>query len=55
MRPGGRINSDMWKAYYTLGREGYQHAMVNHDFYFVDPTSGAHTQLIEGQWNRLKC
>ena len=43
VKPGGKINSDMWKAYYCLGREGYQHAMVNHDFYFVDPRTKAHT------------
>ena len=45
--PGICMMSDMWKAYDCLQDEGYNHLTVNHSLNFVDPGTGAHTQLIE--------
>ena len=44
----------MWKAYFTLGHEGYQHYMVNHDQNFKDHETNTHTNTVEGVWNLLK-
>ena len=43
----------MWRAYFTLGHEGYEHHMVNHDAHFKDEY-GTHTNTIEGAWNLVK-
>lgn len=32
----------------------FEHQTVNHSESFVDPTTGAHTQNIESQWNKAK-
>ena len=45
--PGICVMSDMWKAYDCLQDKGYNHLTVNHSLNFVDPGTGAHTQLIE--------
>lgn len=51
---GSTVHSDEWKAYKGLGNVGYVHQSVNHSKNFVDPTTGAHTQLIERSWVELK-
>ena len=57
IRPGSIIHSDCWKPYdgleNLLGQE-YQHGTVNHSEDFVDPSTGVHTNGIEGHWNVLK-
>ena len=55
IRPGTTIMSDEWAAYHDIGKiPGYSHETVNHSQNFVDPTSGAHTQSIEGHWSCTK-
>jgi hypothetical protein len=48
------INSDEWRAYRKLKKEGYSHFTVNHTENFVDPKTGSHTQLFECHWNVAK-
>ena len=56
--PGSIFCSDGWKAYNKLQEhleiEDILHYSVNHSENFVDPTSGAHTQTIEGFWRQCK-
>ena len=54
--PGTDIISDLWAAYRRIAElpEGYGHLTVNHSVNFVDPGSGAHTNTIEGSWQKLK-
>ncbi len=33
---------------------GMSHQTVNHSINFEDPTTGAHTQTIEGTWSQVK-
>ena len=54
IRPGALIISDEWRAYSTLSTLGYTHQTVNHCQNFVDPTTGAHTNSVEGYWSCLK-
>ena len=55
VRPGTTIMSDEWAAYNVIGSTpGYTHQTVNHSENFVDPTTGAHTQAIEGHWSCTK-
>ena len=42
--PGAIVISDGWRAYQCLKDAGYNHMPVNHDEFFVDPDTGAHTQ-----------
>ena len=52
--PGTTIISDCWKSYSALESEGFKHLTVNHSYNFVDPDTGAHTNIIERQWRKLK-
>ena len=52
--PGTTIISDCWKAYSALESEGFKHLTINHSYNFVDPDTGAHTNIIERQWRELK-
>ena len=55
IRSGTTIMSDEWAAYREIGRiPGYSHETVNHSQNFINPTSGAHTQSIEGHWSCTK-
>ncbi|KAF7636211.1 Transposase, ISXO2-like domain-containing protein [Meloidogyne graminicola] len=51
---GSTIYSDSWKGYITneIEEAGFQHFKVNHQYNFIDPTSGCHTQTIERMWAR---
>jgi len=51
---GTEIHSDEWLAYKTIENKGYIHKTVNHFQFFVDPTSGEHTQRIDSLWGSLK-
>ena len=54
IRPGTLIISDEWRAYSTLSTLGYTHQTVNHSQNFVNPTTGAHTNSVEGYWSCVK-
>ncbi|KAB0794474.1 hypothetical protein PPYR_11313 [Photinus pyralis] len=47
---GSVIHSDEWPAYRQLQALGYQHSTVNHQQNYIDPDSGANTQLVERRW-----
>ena len=57
-KDGTVFTSDKWRAYVDLQEhlqlEDCRHFTVNHKKNFVDPTTGAHTQTVEGNWNLLK-
>ena len=50
----GTIYSDEWASYNILNHTGFIHQTVNHSENFVDPSSGVHTQKIEGSWRGVK-
>ena len=55
--PGSVIYSDEWRAYSrlpTLPGQMYTHHTVNHSVNFVDPVTGAHTQMVERMWGGCK-
>ena len=55
MRSGSKIHSDEAKVYKVLGRHlNYEHSWVTHKYYFVDPTTGTHTQNVESYNNKIK-
>ncbi|CAC5405933.1 unnamed protein product [Mytilus coruscus] len=51
---GSTILTDCWVAYKCLGKIGYQHKTGNHSENFINPTSGACTNLIENRWWCIK-
>jgi transposase-like protein len=59
---GSTAYTDGWKAYDSLGSEGYGHRVVEHKTAFavdyIDPATGAservHTNRIEGAWKHAK-
>ena len=53
-RPGSVIYSDEWRAYSSLPALGYMHLTVNHSQNFVDPNTGANTQMVERMWGGCK-
>lgn len=55
IRPGTTVISDMWRAYSGVANiPGLIHQTVNHSHNFVDPETGAHTQMIERCWRSAK-
>ena len=55
IRRGSKIISDCWRSYNMLSELDFEHLTVNHKYYFVDPTTLAHTQNIENLWWQIKC
>ena len=52
---GGIERGDKWSSYNQLtATTGNTHQTVNHSLHFVDPTTGAHTQSVEGMWSCCK-
>lgn len=43
-RPGTKIYSDYWKAYYCLSDIGYQHSKLNYSLEFVNSETEARTE-----------
>lgn len=54
IKPGSIIQSDFWKAYDCLDKEGYIHQKVNHSIEFKNPLDGTCTNAIEGEWRQAK-
>ena len=61
IRPGTEIWTDEWRAYtniprWVLNGQPYGHRTVNHQQNFVNPVTGASTQMVERAWRcaRLK-
>ncbi|KCZ79513.1 hypothetical protein H312_03100 [Anncaliia algerae PRA339] len=42
------------KGYSELNNLGYVQQIVNHSSNFIDPVSGANTQVIESTWHAYK-
>ena len=54
IQPETVIYSDQFTPYIPLNQLGYIHISVNHSMNFVDPDSGADTNIIEGVWALVK-
>lgn len=52
--PGSIIVSDGWRAYDSLPEYGFEHEVVVHENFFVDPVTGVHTNNVEAFWQRCK-
>lgn len=54
VEPETIIISDSWSSYEKLKQLNFGHLKVNHKYNFIDPTTGAHTNKIEGLWKQAK-
>jgi len=54
MVPCTTVISDYWAVYQDLEAHGYTHHNLNHSIAFVDERPGAHTNMIEITWRRVK-
>ena len=52
--PGTTIMTDCWRGYDGLNQQGFEHFTVNHKYHFVNPETGANTQMIESNWRPLR-
>uniref|UniRef100_A0A0A9X570 Putative transposase-like protein HI_1328.1 n=1 Tax=Lygus hesperus TaxID=30085 RepID=A0A0A9X570_LYGHE len=55
--PGTTIISDLWASCNgipNIPEMQFQHLTVNHTEHFVDPKTGANTQMIESLWASAK-
>ena len=48
------VFTDGWKGYTGLGAIFSMHGVVNHSLGFKDPSTGIHTNTIEGCWSGIK-
>ena len=48
------IITDGWKGYLPITTHGHLHEDVNHSQNFVIPSTGSHTNTIEGCWFHVK-
>ncbi|KII69292.1 hypothetical protein RF11_13779 [Thelohanellus kitauei] len=53
-KSGTTVISDGWASYLVLDQIVYLHLMVNHSQTLVDPTIGAHTNTIKGNWKHAR-
>ena len=51
---GSTVITDCWASYQCLNDLGYKHETVDHSENFVDPSTGACTNLIENRWWCIK-
>ncbi|KII73866.1 hypothetical protein RF11_12102 [Thelohanellus kitauei] len=51
---GTTVISDGWASYLGLDQMVYLHLILNHSQTFIDQTSGALTNIIEGNWNHAR-
>jgi transposase-like protein len=55
VRPNSIIHTDLWRGYSSLSNiNNYTHCTVNHSRNFKDPSTGVHTNHIEGTWFAVK-
>lgn len=54
VEPGSIIFTDCWRGYNSLQNQNFEHFTVNHSRNFIDPETGANTQLIENTWGVFK-
>ena len=47
VRPGSIIMSDGWSSYKCLKDYGFNHLVVNHQQFYKDPFTGAHTNRLQ--------
>ena len=53
VKPGTTLITDGWKAYCNIADYGYEHYDVIHDENFIDPKTGANTQIVESTWRAM--